>query len=160
MDPATLPLRRDLNPYISHESIVLALADISTGYPDQQTIVDQLITEGEEMGHSYCRRHYKIPLDTADPQTDPPTTPPTEFLQAIGKVIAYKFWTRGGSVATEAARQEYDLVIQWLRDVAARKVRIDSELLEPTANAGGYLITSARTRQITPETMGIELEST
>lgn len=155
LDPATQDRKTDLEPYISEESMLLALVDVGSGdtdYPPKQLVVDQTIEDAEVTVEGYCRRHYKIPLDSASPQTDPPTTPPPDILKAIGRIAAYSFWSRGGA-PTQNAKDEYEMTVKWLRDVSTQKVKLDSELKSGTATEGGYLVTSVYQRRISQDTM-------
>jgi phage gp36-like protein len=152
MDPAGDP-RRDLLPYIGQRSIELCLSDITAPpYDDQQAVVDKAIEDGESIAEGYCERHYTLPLDRAEPATNPPTDAPPEFLKAAGDIIAYNLWSIGAG-PTEAATKRYDDAIKWLKSVARRETRIIGVPTSEVEAEAGYLIRSRWPREITPETM-------
>ena len=131
--------RKDLDPYISNNSIVLCLSD-KTVIGEQQEILDQLIDEGEAIGHSYVNRRYTVPFSVPFPN---------DFLSAIGFVISYNIWLRGAGGPTESYQNAYKSKMAWLKSIATGEASIDGVPETVTPSDGGLLIGSVNTKQLT-----------
>lgn len=146
MDPATIPLQRDLTPYISQATLETMVASAG-GYPEQQAIVDGAINDAEAFAEGFARLRYTVPV-VPIPSTDPF---PADWLRAVGRVAAHNMWSRGTGMP-EHERQAYEDAVMWLKALAAFKVRMKAEISEISEN-GGLLASSRYTRKISQETM-------
>lgn len=146
MDPATVPLRRDLTPYISQSTLETMVASAG-GYPEQQAIVDGAINDAEAFAEGFARLKYVVPV-VPIPSTDPF---PADWLRAVGRIAAHNMWSRGAGMP-EQERQAYEDAVAWLKGLAAFKVRMNAELSEIAEN-GGLLVSSRFPRQISQDTM-------
>lgn len=142
LDPATVPLRRDLEPFISTQTILLCLARIDTT-ADQQTVLDEIIDNAEEEATSYARVIYTVPLVPIVGAGYP-----RDFVAAIGWLVAMELYSRGIG-PTDAVKDQYKCRVEWLKQLAAGKIRIDAQPLTFNSETdGGFKLGSTYERQI------------